>query len=86
MALRERYIRDSNGDGTSAAVESDINQNQSFQEMKANLHRAIITRLDLQKLRMLPADRVHAEVSRLAESLLTAENVPLSTIERTAGQ
>lgn len=81
MALRERYIKDPNGDGAALAEEA-IHGNQSFQEMKAHLHRAIIARLDLAKLSVLPADRVHGEVSRLAESLLLAENVPLSTIER----
>ena len=81
MALRERYVKDLNGDGTGAAEES-VYGNQSFQEMKARLHRAIITRLDLTKLNALPADRIHAEVSRLAEGLLLAENVPLSTMER----
>jgi pilus assembly protein CpaF len=81
MALRERYVKDLNGDGAAAAEES-VYGNQSFQEMKARLHRAIITRLDLTKLNALPADRIHAEVSRLAEGLLLAENVPLSTMER----
>ena len=71
MALRERYIKDSNGagEGTALAAEETVYGNQSFQEMKAGLHRAIIARLDLAKLSLLPADRVHAEVSRLAESL-----------------
>ena len=82
MALRERYVRDPNGNGTSPAVEDGSYGNQSFQELKARLHRAIITRIDLTKLIMLPPDRVHAEVSRLAEGLLLAENAPLSTIER----
>ena len=84
MALRERYIKDSNGnaEGTALAVENNAYGNQGFQEMKAGLHRTIIARLDLAKLSLLPADRVHAEVSRLAESLLMAENVPLSTAER----
>jgi len=50
--------------------------------MKARLHRAIVTRLDLAKLSALAPDRVHAEVSRLAEGLLQAENLPLSTVER----
>jgi len=50
--------------------------------MKARLHRAIVTRLDLTKLSALSPDRVHAEVSRLAEGLLLAENAPLSTAER----
>lgn len=84
MALRERYIKDTNGngEGTAVSLEDGAYGNQGFQEMKAGLHRAIIARLDLAKLSMLSPDRVHAEVSRLAESLLLAENVPLSTIER----
>src|SRR6266511_1112241 len=79
MALRERYIKD--GNGSSAAVTAE-DGNQVFQEMKARLHRAIVTRLDLTKLSALAPDRVHAEVSRLAEGLLQAENLPLSTAER----
>jgi len=82
MALRERYIKDTNADGTAVAIDEAGYSNQSFQEMKARLHRAIITRLDLTKLKALPADRVHGEVSRLAEDLLTAENVPISIVER----
>lgn len=82
MALRERYIKDPNGDGAAAALDEAIYGNQSFQEMKARLHRAIVTKLDLTKLNTLPTDRVHAEVSRMAEALLLAENLPLSTLER----
>ncbi|HUS11064.1 MAG TPA: CpaF family protein [Pyrinomonadaceae bacterium] len=81
MALRERYIKDPNSNGTGAvAAAEDVNQ--VFQEMKARLHRAIVTRLDLAKLSALSPDRVHAEVSRLAEGLLQAENTALSTLER----
>ena len=80
MALRERYVRD--GEGTATRLDESTYGNQGFQEIKARLHRAIITRVDLRKLNTLPSDRVHAEVSRLAEDLLLAENLPLSTIER----
>jgi pilus assembly protein CpaF len=82
MALRERYIKDQNGDGSAAALEEAVYGNQSFQEMKARLHKAIIARLDLTKLNALAPDRVRAEVSRLAEGLLQAESVPLSSAER----
>jgi len=82
MALRERYVRDGNSEGPTARLDETIYGNQSFQEIKARLHRAIITRMDLTKLNTLPSDRIHAEVSRLAEDLLLAENLPLSTIER----
>src|SRR5258705_6921868 len=82
MALRERYVRDPNGTGASPTGEDGAYGNQSFQEMKARLHKAIVTRMDLTKLNMLAADRVQAEVTRLAEDLLLAENAALSIIER----
>ncbi len=82
MALRERYIKDQSGDGTATALEEGIFGNQNFQEMKSRLHRAIVARLDLKKLNMLSTERVRAEVSRLAEDLLLAENAALSTAER----
>src|SRR5499433_2060182 len=82
MALRERYVKDRNGSGTSATLDDVLYGNQAFQEMKARLHRAIISRMDLTKLNTLPPDRVTAEVSRLAEDLLIAENTPLTLVER----
>lgn len=82
MALRERYIKDTNGDGATVTAEDGIYGNQSFQEIKARLHRTIISRLDLNKLNMLSPDRVRSEVARLAEDLLLAESLPLSIIER----
>ena len=82
MALRERYIKDSNGEGTATATDDSVYGNQVFQDMKARLHRAIISRLDLTKLNSLPPDRIRAEVSRMAENLLLSEDLPLSITER----
>jgi pilus assembly protein CpaF len=82
MALRERFIRDANADGSPVSGEDSILTNQTFQELKSRLHRAIITRMDLTKLNLLPADRLHSEVTRLAEDLISAEDAPLSTVER----
>jgi len=82
MALRERYIKDS-ADGMAAlAAEEGVYGSQTFQELKARLHRSIITRLDLSKLNTLAPDRVRSEVTRLVEELLIAENTALSIIER----
>lgn len=81
MALRERLIRETatgsvvgNGDGS--------NGQQSFQEMKSRLHRALINRMDLTKLTAMAPEQLNAEVSRLAESLLVSEAMPLSAVER----
>jgi pilus assembly protein CpaF len=87
MALRERLIRETvggpppaNGNGFGGTPEPNVQH--SFQEMKSRLHRALINRMDLTKLATLSQDQVHAEVSRLAESVLAQEAMPLSTAER----
>jgi pilus assembly protein CpaF len=77
MALRERLIGN-NIPGTG----SDDTGQHSFQEMKSRLHRTLINRMDLTKLSSLTPDQVHAEVSRLAESVLAQEAMPLSVAER----
>ena len=85
MALRERLIRDTVGGfgpGNGNGSGQDGNGQQSFQEMKSRLHRALINRMDLTKLAALSQEQVHAEVSRLAESVLAQEAMPLSTSER----
>jgi pilus assembly protein CpaF len=58
------------------------NGQHSFQEMKSRLHRALINRMDLTKLGAMAPDQLNAEVSRLAEGVLAAEAMPLSTVER----
>ena len=78
MALRERLIGNQNVPGNG----SDGTGQNSFQEMKARLHRTLINRMDLTKLSSLTPDQVHAEVSRLAESVLAQEAAPLSVSER----
>lgn len=60
----------------------EIGGQHSFQEMKSRLHRALINRMDLTKLAALDQDQVHAEVSRLAESVLAQEAMPLSSSDR----
>lgn len=80
MALRERLIRET-AVGPFAA-NGDPNGQDSFQEMKSRLHRALINRMDLTKLTSMPPEQLNAEVSRLAESVLASEAMPLSAVER----
>ena len=81
MALRERLIRETNQPAFGAAEEA-ANAQHSFQEMKSRLHRALINRMDLTKLGAMAPEQLHSEVSRLAESVLAAEAMPLSAAER----
>ena len=79
MALRERLIRETVLSGNGHGPEDSLH---SFQEMKSRLHRALINRMDLTKLADLGAEQVHAEVSRLAETVLAQEAMPLSSSDR----
>ncbi len=82
MALRERLVRDTGFLGSGTGNGSDNNGQQTFQEMKSRLHRALINKMDLTKLSTLTPEQVKDEVSRLAESMLAQEVTPLSTAER----
>jgi pilus assembly protein CpaF len=83
MALRERLIKETvGGPAAGNGTGTDNNGQQSFQEMKSRLHRSLINRMDLTKLGTLTPEQVHAEVTRLAETVLAQEALPLSTSER----
>ncbi|HEX8558894.1 MAG TPA: CpaF family protein [Pyrinomonadaceae bacterium] len=86
MSLRERLIREApNGAalfGRAGDEAAGPGGGNVYQEMKARLHRAIINRMDLTKLGQLDPEQLHAEVSRIAEELVVAENAPLSSGER----
>jgi pilus assembly protein CpaF len=80
MALRERLIKETVSGGGNGSGDV-INQN-TLQEMKSRLHKSLINRMDLTKLATLTPEQVHAEVSRLAETVLAQEAMPLSLSER----
>ena len=82
MALRERLIKETALPGAGNAAAAEGNSQVSFQEMKSRLHRALINRMDLSKLSALTPEQVHAEVSRMAESVLAQEEMPLSSSEK----
>ena len=80
MALRERLIRETVG--VPGVPGNGENAQYSFQEMKSRLHRTLINRMDLTKLSALSTEQAHAEVSRLAETVLAQEGMPLSAADR----
>ena len=80
MALRERLIKETiNGGGNG---NGDVVNQNTLQEMKSRLHKSLINRMDLTKLADLTPEQVHGEVSRLAETVLAQEAMPLSLSER----
>ena len=81
MALRERLIREPGFVGAGNGNGGEGGQH-TFQDVKSRLHRMLINRMDLTKLATLTPEQVNAEVSRLAESVLAQEAMPLSTADR----
>src|SRR5579859_160084 len=53
-----------------------------YQQVKADLHRKILDRLDLEKLGRTPSDAARDEVLLLIRSVVNSEAVPLSFAER----
>lgn len=82
MALRERLIKENGFPAAGNGNGSETNGQQTFLEMKSRLHRTLINRMDLTKLADLTPEQLNAEVSRLAESVLAQESMPLSVAER----
>jgi len=82
MSLRERFIKETSVPGAVAGNGADGSGQNTFQEMKSRLHRALINRMDLTKLTSLPPEQLNAEVTRLAESVLLQESLPISAAER----
>ena len=81
MALRERLIKEPGLPGSQPNNNTE-HAPHSFQEIKSRLHRTLINRMDLTKLSSLTQEQAHAEVSRLAETLLSQDAMPLSVAER----
>jgi pilus assembly protein CpaF len=57
-------------------------ERREYQQVKADLHRKILDRLDLEKLGRTPSDTAREEVLLLIRSVVNAEAVPLSFAER----
>ena len=53
-----------------------------YQQVKADLHRKILDRLDLEKLGRTPSDHARDEVLLLIRNTVNSEAVPLSFAER----
>jgi pilus assembly protein CpaF len=83
MALRDRLTKNSGavplrGYGEATAV-AKVN---GYHEIKARLHGMLIDRMDLSQLNVLTPRETHAEVARLANTLLTEEDLLLSLADR----
>jgi pilus assembly protein CpaF len=78
MGLSERLRR-----GPVAAVPATpADATPAFRELKGELHRRLVDRLDLKALERLPPERVHDELRGLLVGMVASGAVPLNQVER----
>jgi len=51
-------------------------------ELKSQIHRKLISSLDLDRVSSLPKDRLRSEIGRVVEKLLDDERVPMTAVEQ----
>ena len=83
--LRERLVSDARTERPrveARASDTPAQASQAYQQMKARLHQLLLTRLDLEALESLSAERLREELAVLVERLLLEENVIVNANER----
>jgi pilus assembly protein CpaF len=87
MTLAERLRRapagDAHGDveiGTAGGPQEAAPQ--EFHELKAELHRRIIDKLDLKTIEKLPPDRLRDELRSVLAAIVSSAPIPLNQVER----
>src|SRR5260370_22528681 len=51
-------------------------------ELKSQIHRKLISSLNLERVSSLPKDRLRSEIGRVVEKLLDDERVPMTAVEQ----
>ncbi|MFC5430258.1 CpaF family protein [Paraburkholderia denitrificans] len=55
---------------------------RAYQELKKNVHQAIIDRVELEKLQRLSTEQIQHELAQLVERIIEEDNVPINELER----
>src|SRR5246127_1907993 len=82
LTLREQFF----DQGGASAQDENLNRNRmakrAYQELKKNVHQAIIDRVELEKLQRLSTEQIHHELAQLVERIIEEDNVPINEVER----
>lgn len=90
MSLREQLMIQSGTlpfDSTSpaaaagAAAES-LAARRAYQQLKMNIHQAIIDRVELDKLQRLSPEQIRRELAQLVERIVDEDKIPMNELER----
>ncbi|WP_410832240.1 CpaF family protein [Paraburkholderia sp. SIMBA_030] len=82
MTLREQFCEQ----GDVSAHEQSLSRNKmarrAYQQLKKNVHEAIIDRVELEKLQRLSNEQIQHELAQLVERIIEEDNIPINEVER----
>ena len=91
MSLREQLMIqsgtlsfDSASPATAAAgaAADSLAARRAYQQLKMNIHQAIIDRVELDKLQRLSPEQIKRELAQLVERIVDEDKIPMNELER----
>ena len=82
MSLRNQIESTHAGATVLTMPRPTLPNSQAYQELKANIHRTLLDRLNLELMEQLSPDRLREELRATVESLLQEQSVVINDIER----
>ncbi|WP_296658042.1 CpaF family protein [Paraburkholderia sp.] len=82
MTLREQFIDQPDASVHDQGAHRSKMAQRAYQELKRNVHQAIIDRVELEKLQRLSTEQIQHELAQLVERIIEEDNVPINELER----
>ena len=89
MSLREQLMMqnggmpfDATGSAAAGIAAESLAARRAYQELKMNIHQAIIDRVELDKLQRLSPEQIRRELAQLVERIVDEDKIPMNELER----
>ncbi|WP_173819702.1 CpaF family protein [Paraburkholderia piptadeniae] len=82
MTLREQFFQQPDASVRDPGQHRTTMAKKAYQELKRNVHQAIIDRVELEKLQRLSNEQIQQELAHLVERIIEEDNVPINEVER----
>ncbi|MCY0858032.1 CpaF family protein [Cupriavidus sp. D39] len=82
MSLREQLYEKAGETITERIGAASNTANAAYQQLKTEIHEAIIERVELEKLQRLSPEQVRRELALLVERIIDERNIPINETER----
>ncbi|MFX1671658.1 CpaF family protein [Paraburkholderia sp. A2WS-5] len=82
MTLREQFFHQPDASVHDQSMHRSRMAQKAYQELKKNVHQAVIDRVELEKLQRLSNEQIHHELAQLVERIIEEDNVPMNELER----